>query len=140
MIWRIGHNVHRSTTIKLGEITVVTRIFALLCLFAASSVTWAQTPIDGDWNFTMSSPMGSVTAKVTMMVAGDALTGQFDLGGGRTWPIEEGKVDGNNISFKINRDGASMTYAMSAQVTGDEFSGVAAAMGSTVDWSMKRAQ
>jgi hypothetical protein len=68
------------------------------------------------------------------------LTGEFDLGNGRKWSIEEGRIDGNNISFKINRDGASMTYAMSAQVTGDEFTGTANAMGSVVDWSMKRAQ
>lgn len=116
------------------------RILAVLILCVASAGVWAQTSIDGNWDFSMTSPMGTVNAKVSMKTEGDSLTGEFDLGGGRTWPIEEGKVDGQNISFKINRDGASMTYVMSAVVSGDQFSGIAAAMGTTADWSMKRSQ
>jgi len=119
---------------------VITRTLVMLCLIVVSTGVWAQTPIDGEWDFTMSSPMGSVAAKVLMGTSGETLTGEFDLGNGRKWSIEEGRIDGNNISFKINRDGASMTYAMSAQVTGDEFTGTANAMGSVVDWNMKRAQ
>ena len=33
-----------------------------------------------------------------------------------------------------------MTYVMSAEVNGDSISGVAAAMGTTAEWSMTRAE
>ncbi len=113
-------------------------VLALVLLFVSSSV-WAQSQVDGTWDFSMDSPMGSATAKVVMASEGSQLTGQFDLGGGRTWPIEDGTIDGSNIAFSITRDGASMTYEMSGSVEGDSITGVASAMGTTIDWSMARA-
>ena len=109
----------------------------LIAAFATFSIS-AQSPVDGVWNFSMSSPMGAVSAIVTMKTDAGVLTGEFDLGGGRTWIIENGTVDGNTIGFDINRDGSSMTYVMSAEVSGDSIAGVAAAMGTTADWSMER--
>jgi hypothetical protein len=113
-------------------------ILAILVFAFASTHLWAQAPVAGTWDFTMSSPMGSVNAKVLMVVDGNTLNGEFDLGGGRKWTIENGTVDGNNIKFSINRDGASMTYEMSAVIEGDTARGAAQAMGSTVEWSMTR--
>lgn len=112
---------------------------ALLCLtLLITSLSYAQSPADGVWAFAMSSQMGSVDAKVTIETDGSALTGVFDVGGGRTWEMEEGRIDGANISFKINRDGASMTYVMNGAVDGDKIIGTASALGSVVDWSMQR--
>jgi hypothetical protein len=96
--------------------------------------------VDGTWNFEMSSPQGAVTCKVTMKAEGGTLTGEFDMGGGRVWPIEKGTVDGNDVTFEITRDGASMTYAMKGRLEGDTIKGAAAAMGVTVDWVMVRAK
>ena len=113
----------------------------LLCLaLMASSLTFAQSSVDGVWNFAMSSQMGSVDASVTIKTDGNVLKGLFDVGGGRTWAMEEGVVDGNSISFKINRDGASMTYVMNGEISGDIINGTASALGSVVDWSMRREQ
>ena len=114
-------------------------VLALVLLFVSSSV-WAQSQVDGTWDFSMDSPMGSATAKVVMASEGSQLTGEFDLGGGRTWPIEEGTIDGSNIAFSVTRDGASMTYEMSGSVEGDSITGVASAMGTTIDWSMTRTE
>jgi hypothetical protein len=108
-------------------------------VFVSSSL-WAQSQVDGTWDFSMDSPMGAATATVVMESEGSQLTGEFDLGGGRTWPIEEGTLDGSDIAFSINRDGASMTYEMSGSVEGDSIKGVASAMGTTIDWSMTRAE
>ncbi|MFT6092324.1 MAG: hypothetical protein ACJA2Q_000207 [Pseudohongiellaceae bacterium] len=110
---------------------------ALLSL-TGHPTTLAQSPADGVWNFAMSSQMGSVDAIVTIETDGAMLTGVFDVGGGRTWEMEEGRVDGANISFKINRDGAMMTYVMSGNVDGNMINGTASALGSVVDWSMRR--
>ena len=86
----------------------------------------------------MSSPFGALTATVIMTAEGDILTGSFDLGGGRTWPIEEGVAEGNEISFRLDRDGSPMVYDMSATVEGDSITGSASAMGTEVPWAMTR--
>lgn len=110
-----------------------------LLLAATTLVAAAQSPADGAWTFTLSSPMGIVEAKVEMKVDGETLTGTSDLGGGREWPIEDGTIDGNEIAFVLNRPGA-MTYEMKGTITGDTIAGQAMAMGATVDWSMARAK
>ncbi len=114
------------------------KALALVLLMFVSSSLWAQSQVDGTWDFSMNSPMGAVSAKVIMKSEGSRLTGEFDLGGGRKWPIEEGTIDGSNIALSITRDGASMTYEMSASIEGDSIEGIASAMGTTVDWSMTR--
>lgn len=108
-------------------------------LVAASVVTSAQSSLDGKWAFEMSSPMGSVTAQVELKAEGDKLTGQFDMGGGRTWPIQNGTIEGDSITFTIDRDG-KMTYEMKGKLAGDKIAGVAGAMGTTVEWGMARAK
>lgn len=117
---------------------MIKKYFLLSLTLLATSLTLAQSPVDGVWSFAMSSQMGSVDATVTIETDGTALTGVFDVGSGRTWEMEEGRVDGDSISFKINRDGASMTYVMSGNVNGDVINGTASALGSVVDWSMRR--
>ncbi|MDH4064931.1 MAG: hypothetical protein OEW19_11070 [Acidobacteriota bacterium] len=115
------------------------RLLTLLLVLAASVVGSAQAPADGAWTFTLTSPMGTIDATVEMKVEGKTLTGKFDLGGGREWPIENGTVDGDVITFTLDRDGR-MTYEMKGTVDGDTVAGVAAAMGATVDWTMARAK
>ncbi|MDP6653829.1 MAG: hypothetical protein QGF90_17260 [Gammaproteobacteria bacterium] len=117
---------------------MIRKALMLALVTFASSTIWAQSPIDGTWNFSMDSPMGSISATVTMKSEGATLTGEFDMGGGRKWPIEAGTIEGNNISFEIDRDGASMTYVMNASVDGNSIIGTASAMGSVVDWSMSK--
>lgn len=111
----------------------------LLCALCLSLVVSAQSPVDGAWTFTMNSPMGSVTAKVDLKAKGDTLTGNFDMGGGRIWPVKAGTIKGDQIAFTLDRDG-SMTYEMRGVVKGATIAGVAAAMGTTVDWEMDRAK
>lgn len=116
------------------------RIVALVSfLLAAATGVGAQSAIDGGWTFTLDSPMGAVSAKVDMKSDGAALTGTFEVNGA-TWPIEQGKVNGDTITFVLNRPRASMSYEMMGKVSGDSIAGHAAAMGTTVDWSMARAR
>jgi hypothetical protein len=116
------------------------RYLFLAALFAAlPAVALAQSPADGRWTFTLSSPMGTVSANVEMKAEGETLTGTFEVNG-TSWPIEKGTVSGDTITFVLNRPGATMTYEMSGKVAGDVVTGSAAAMGATVDWSMARAK
>lgn len=106
------------------------------CVFSMS--VHAESAADGVWNFSMSSPMGSVMAVVTLKTDGEKLTGNFDLGNGRTWTVDDGVVAGDEVTFSITRDGASFTYQMKAKVNGDSAAGMAMAMGTEVPWSMTR--
>ena len=110
-----------------------------LALLAAPAAASAQSSADGTWTFTLSSPMGTVTAKVEMKSEGETLTGTFDVNGA-SWPMEKGTIQGDTITFVLNRRGASMAYDMLGKVSGDTIAGSAAAMGTTVDWSMARAK
>lgn len=64
----------------------------------------------------MSSPFGALTATDILATDGDTLSGSFDLGDGRIWPIEDGVTDGNEISFRLDRDGSPIVYDMSGTV------------------------
>lgn len=109
-----------------------------LAVLTSCATAPAASPADGTWDFTMSSPFGAVNATVTMMTDGDTLTGSFDLGGGRSWAIEDGVANGSEISFSIDRDGSPMVYEMTATIEGDGAAGIARAMGTEVPWSMTR--
>jgi hypothetical protein len=111
-------------------------VLSVGCVWSLAAM--AQSAVDGVWNFAMNSPMGSVSAVVTMKAEGEKLTGEFDLGNGRKWTIDNGVVSGNDVSFSITRDGSSFTYEMKATIVGDSAEGVAMAMGSEAPWSMTR--
>jgi hypothetical protein len=113
-------------------------VSTILILLTSCSTNASLSPADGTWDFSMSSPFGALTATVIMTAEGDTLTGSFDLGSGRTWPIDEGVADGNEISFRLDRDGSPMVYDMSATVDGDSIIGNASAMGTEVPWEMTR--
>lgn len=112
-------------------------IAALLVVSSANA--GAQAVVDGPWTFTLTSPMGTVSAKVELKADGETLSGTFDVNG-VSWPIEKGRVTGDTITFVLNRPGASMSYDMQGKVSGDTVTGSAAAMGTTVDWTMARAK
>lgn len=115
-------------------------LFPLSTLTACAIGTPATASLtaDGIWDFTMSSPFGTVNAVVTLDTSGDVLIGTFDLGNGRLWPIEEGVASPNEITFKIDRDGSPMVYEMSGTVNGATIVGIARAMGAEAPWSMTR--
>jgi len=110
----------------------------LITILQACAASPSPNVAHGNWDFSMSSPFGTVTADVVLVTSGDTLTGSFDLGNGRVWPIENGTVSGNTIAFSVDRDGSPMVYQMSATIEGDTASGVAAAMGTEAAWSMTR--
>jgi hypothetical protein len=119
---------------------MISRMLAFMLCTVFSGSLLAQAALDGLWKFSMSSPFGQVSADVVLKTEGSLLTGEFDLGGGRKWPIEQGGVSGNTINFRITRDGANVTYIMNADVNGNHAVGTASAMGSTSNWSMSRAE
>jgi len=113
-------------------------VLTLFTVLSSCAANPTSSPADGSWNFTMSSPFGALNAMVIMSADSGTLVGSFDLGDGRIWPIEDGVADGNEISFRLDRDGSPMVYDMSATVEGDSVNGSASAMGTEVPWTMTR--
>lgn len=121
------------------------RLLAALFVAAATAAlaAAADSPADGTWKFSMSSPMGAVDASVRLKGDGETLTGAFVMGSDRVWDIEQGTIKGNAISFVVNRDrpmGGTMPYAMQGTINGDTITGTASAMGQSLDWTMTRAK
>ncbi|MGD8867214.1 MAG: hypothetical protein PVI01_06280 [Gemmatimonadales bacterium] len=77
----------------------------LLTLFAATA--WSQetkqteaVDVTGTWEITSESPRGTMTRNVTFEQQGDQLTGSIETRSGSV-PIQQGSIDGNQISFTV---------------------------------------
>ncbi len=79
--------------------------------------------VDGKWNMTMKTPMGEQNGTLDLKADGGALTGEMS-GATGTVQIEEGKVDGDNVSWnaKITTP-MPMTLEFEGKVEGDALSG-----------------
>jgi len=79
--------------------------------------------VAGTWNTTVKSPMGDQTGTLTVVVDGDAFTGQM-AGGMGTMDVVDGKVDGNTLTWKMNMVvPMPMTLDCEATVDGDTITG-----------------
>ncbi len=80
--------------------------------------------VDGTWKLTVNTPMGAQESTLVITSSGGTLTGTQSAGSGEGKPIDEGTVNGNNISWKssISRPMA-MTLAFSGVVNGDSLTG-----------------
>jgi hypothetical protein len=114
-------------------------LFALLALFAVAAFA---ADISGTWKGTAEGPQGAIERTFTFRQHGTELTGETtsEMMGKST--IDEGKVEGDNISFSINvnfqGEGRKLTYR--GKISGDtikltsEFGG-----GMVIEWSLKKA-
>lgn len=81
--------------------------------------------IDGQWNITVSTPMGAQESSLDLKSDGGTLTGSSE-GAGQKVDIYEGTVDGDSASWKIDiTQPLPMTLAFTAEVDGDSISGQA---------------
>lgn len=79
--------------------------------------------IDGSWNVEINTPMGTQKPTLNLTTDGTNLTGSM-AGDQGTLPLEEGKVDGDNASWKASlTQPMAITLEFSCTVTGDEISG-----------------
>lgn len=79
--------------------------------------------VDGNWNLTMSTPMGERTATVSLKGAGGALTGTQAAEGDST-EIFDGTVNGDDLSWKVSiTSPMPLTLEFNGKVAGDKISG-----------------
>jgi hypothetical protein len=79
--------------------------------------------VDGNWNLTMSTPMGERSATLSLRSAGATLTGSQGAEG-NTAEIFDGTVTGDDVAWKISiTDPMPLTLAFTGKVSGDAISG-----------------
>ncbi len=79
--------------------------------------------VDGNWNLTMSTPMGERNATLSLKSAGSTLTGTQSAEG-NTGEIQDGTVNGDSVAWKISiTNPMPLTLAFTGKVSGDTMSG-----------------
>jgi len=79
--------------------------------------------VDGNWNLTMTTPMGERKATLSLKSSGGTLTGTQGADGNAA-EIFDGKVSGDDVAWKISiTDPMPLTLAFSGTVSGDSISG-----------------
>jgi hypothetical protein len=79
------------------------RNLAFGLLLAVATPAFAAD-IDGKWTGSIDSPNGPVTINYTFKAQGATLTGSTTAGDGKVWPITDGKITGNKVSFSLTLD------------------------------------
>ena len=79
--------------------------------------------VDGNWNITMSTPMGERKAELSLKSSGNTLTGTQSADGNKG-DITDGTVNGDDVAWKISiTDPMPLTLAFTGKVTGDAIAG-----------------
>jgi hypothetical protein len=80
--------------------------------------------VDGTWKLSVNTPMGTRESTLVIQSAGGTLTGTQSAESGEGRPIEDGTVDGNDITWKASiTKPMPMTLEFSGTVDGDTLSG-----------------
>lgn len=82
----------------------------------------------GAWMWTIEGPQGEQTSRMEMKASSGKLTGRFARDETRWLEIENGKIEGNKMTFLLKRDrpdGSAMVYKMTATVAADTLTGTA---------------
>jgi hypothetical protein len=79
--------------------------------------------VDGNWNLTMTTPMGERNATLSLKSAGSTLTGSQGADG-NTAEIFDGTVNGDDVAWKISiTDPMPLTLAFTGKVSGNDIAG-----------------
>jgi len=80
--------------------------------------------VDGKWETVVASPMGDQKGTLTLKSSGDTLDGTWTYSGQEPVTIQDGKIDGVDLSWKASVTVPfPMTLECSATVNGDAMSG-----------------
>ena len=113
------------------------RLFAGIVVLATSVFA---ADADGKWTGNMSTPNGDVPVSFTFKAEGAALGGTTTGPDGSEVKIENGKVDGKNLSFSvtINFNGMPIVMNYKGAVAGNEIKFMIEIFGMPLDLTVKK--
>lgn len=83
----------------------------LLFLLVAVALAASAADVSGTWKGTIETPGGAMESTLVLKAEGAKLTGTLDGGMGGAMKIDEGKVDGDKVSFSVSMEFGKLTYA-----------------------------
>jgi len=101
------------------------KTFLCLCIFLVAAMTASAADITGKWSgsFVLQAPDGehADNAFVIIQQKGTELTGSGGPDESRQWPMQNGKIEGDKITFEVTADGP--VYKIEAKLEGDHIKG-----------------
>jgi len=121
----------------------LTKIAIYLSVLLMPSWAVAQAvDITGTWEAQVTSPQGKSEQTLTLKQAGDSFAGEMITSQGNKEAIKDGKVNGDEIEFSVERrrpSGEIAPVLYKGKVKGDEITGTfIGASGRTIEWTAKR--
>ena len=90
----------------------------LIFLLAVLALAAFAADITGTWKGTIDTPGGTFDNTFILKADGATLTGTLQGGPGGELKIEEGKIDGDKVSFAVNMEFGKLSYT--GAVSGDD--------------------
>ena len=112
-----------------------------LLRFLAAALSVFGADVAGKWKATAEGPNGAMERTFDLKVEGDKLTGETVSSFAGKSQILEGKVNGDQITFKINVNfgGNEMQVAYKGKVVSKDEMKLTAEVGeNTIEWAAKR--
>ena len=112
-----------------------------LCLFLVSAAPASAADVDGKWSGSIDAPNGPVNIAFTFKADAATLTGSTTGPDGMEVALKEGKIDGNNLSFKVTLDFGGMPLELSYKgvMNGKDMKLTIDFMGMPIDVNVKKA-
>jgi hypothetical protein len=85
-------------------------LVSILALLTLTVFVLVAADIDGTWTSETQGKNGPQTSTLTVLSKGGALTGKFDGGRGGPIDISDGKIEGPNVSFKVDNGKQAKEY------------------------------
>ncbi|MGH9642373.1 MAG: hypothetical protein ACRD3Q_08090 [Terriglobales bacterium] len=120
---------------KISLVAVMLGMFLAMSMVALAD---DAAKVGGTWEMTMQGRQGPVTNTLTIDQSGNTFKWTLKTMRGET-PVE-GKIDGNKISFNIERDtpNGKFTQEFSGTVDGDSIKGTVKMGEREMDWTAKK--
>ena len=118
------------------------RLITLGILFVLLTVPVYAADVDGTWTGSIDTPGGAFDVSFTFKAEGSTLTGTTTGFDGAPVKIENGKVDGNNISYTVTFDFGGMPFPISYKgvVNGDQLKITGDAAGMPFELVLKKSK
>ncbi len=94
------------------------KLLMLLTLLALCAAMAFAADVTGSWKGSFETPMGTMENTFVLKADGSTVTGTIQGGPGGELKIDDGKIEGDKISFSATMEFGTIKY--SGTVTGDE--------------------